>query len=290
MNKAVLHSHIADWITLCKLNISLPVTLSTFTGFVLYAGSVSVNALIVCAGVLLLACSSSALNHILEKKTDALMPRTSSRPIPAGRISVQTASLFVVAAAAVGALLLSFTGTVPLLLGLFNLAWYSLVYTYLKKITAFAVIPGSLVGAIPPVIGWTAAGGDILQAHIILVAFFFFIGQIPHFWLIVLRYGKDYEVAGLPSITTLFSNSQLVNLTLIWVAATAMSAVMLVLFGVFKTLFFSLAIFLLVVILLLSFRNWLGINKLPNPKNAFLAINIFYLGIMLALIGDSFLR
>lgn len=287
MNKAVLHSHIADWITLCKLNISLPVTLSTFTGFVLYAGSVSVDALIVCAGVLLLACSSSALNHILERRTDALMPRTSSRPIPSGRIRVQTASLFVVAAATAGALLLSFSGIVPLLLGLFNLGWYSLVYTYLKKFTAFAVIPGSLVGAIPPIIGWTAAGGDILHVHIILVAFFFFIGQIPHFWLIVLRYGKDFKMAGLPSITMLFSDFQIVTLTLIWVTATAMSAIMLVLFEVFTSFFISISIFLMVILLLLSFRKWVGVSILPNPKLAFLAINLFYLGVMLALIVDG---
>jgi heme o synthase len=287
MNKAVLRSHIADWITLCKLNISLPVTLSTFTGFVLYAGSVSVDALIACAGVLLLACSSSALNHILEKETDALMPRTSSRPIPSGRISVPIALLFVVASATAGALILSFNGIVPLLLGLFNLGWYSLVYTYLKKITAFAVIPGSLVGAIPPIIGWTAAGGDILHVHIILVAFFFFIGQIPHFWLIVLRYGKDYEVAGLPGITTLFSNTQLVSLTMVWVAATAMSAIMLVLFEVFTSFIVSISIFLMVILLLLSFRKWIGVNKLPNPKHAFMAINLFYLGVMLALIVNG---
>jgi heme o synthase len=290
MNKATVHVSLNDWIALCKLNISLPVALSTFTGFLLYAGSVSPSVIYVCFGVLLLACAASALNHILERKTDALMPRTLMRPIPSGRISVQAAGIFVAVAAATGALLLSFNGLIPLILGLFNLIWYSLVYTKLKRITAFAVVPGSLVGAIPPIIGWTAAGGQAWDLHIILVAFFFFVGQIPHFWLIIMRYGKDYEAAGLPSLTGLFSISQLAKLTLIWVAATAMTAVMLVFFGVFNTLFFSLAIFLLVIILLLSFRSWLGINKLPNPKNAFLAINIFYLGIMLALIGDSLLR
>jgi heme o synthase len=290
MNKAVTRSRIADWTALCKMNISLPVTLSTFTGFVLYAGSVSFDVLIVCAGVLLLACSSSVLNHILEKKTDALMPRTSTRPIPSGRISVQNASLFAVVAATAGALLLSLNGIGPLLLGLFNLAWYSLVYTHLKRVTAFAVIPGSLVGAIPPVIGWSAAGGDILHVHIILVAFFFFIGQVPHFWIIVMRYGKDYDAAGLPGLTTIFSSEQLVNLTLVWVGATAVAAVFLVLFGVFETLIFSVAIHLMVILFLLSFRKWIGSNQICNPKHAFMAINLFYLGMMLALIGDGMIR
>lgn len=290
MNKAVPRSRIADWTALCKMNISLPVTLSTFTGFVLYAGSVSFDVLIVCAGVLLLACSSSVLNHIIEKKTDALMPRTSSRPIPSGRISVQTASLFAVVAATAGALLLSLSGIVPLLLGLFNLAWYSLVYTHLKRVTAFAVIPGSLVGAIPPVIGWSAAGGDVLHVHIILVAFFFFIGQVPHFWIIVMQYGKDYDAAGLPGLTRVFSSEQLVNLTLVWVGATAVAAVFLVLFGVFETLIFSVAIFLMVILFLLSFRKWIGSNQIRNPKHAFMAINLFYLGMMLALIGDGMIR
>jgi heme o synthase len=285
-----MYSQIADWKTLCKLNITVPVTLSAFTGFVLYSGSIDFETFVVCAGVLLLASSSSISNHIIERRTDALMSRTASRPIPTGRIRVETASLVAVILGIAGAALLFTIGFIPMLLGIINLLWYILVYTPLKKVTAFAVVPGSVIGAIPPVIGWTAAGGHVFDFHIILVAFFFFIGQIPHFWMIIMLLGKDYEAAGLKSISKVFSNHQIVNLTLMWVAATAMAAILLVLFEVFTTFAIAIIIFLMVILLLLTFRKWAGEHHLPSPKIAFLSINLFYLGVMLALIAEGFLK
>jgi heme o synthase len=284
-----MRSSFNDWIVLCKLNITLPVTLSTFTGFVLFKGELSAITFIVCAGVLLLASSASIINHILEWKTDALMPRTSRRPLASGRINIFRAYIVALISGTLGSLLLLRTGIIPLTLGLFNLLWYTLIYTWLKKHTAFAVVPGSLVGAIPPIIGWTAAGGTALDKEIILVAFFFFIGQIPHFWLLVMRYGKDYEVAGLPSLSKLLSDNQLQNLTLIWVAATTMAAILLVVLGVFKSLPASIAVYVMTALLLFAFRKWIRANNPPDPKPAFLVINFFYLGIMLALIGDALL-
>ena len=283
------HSSVHDWLVLCKLNITLPVTLTAFTGFVLFKEELSAVAFFVCAGVLLLASAASIINHILELKTDALMPRTSSRPLAAGRIGVFSASLVSLILGCLGLLLLIRTGIIPLALGLFNIFWYTIVYTQLKKITAFAVVPGSLVGAIPPIIGWTAAGGAVFDKQIILVAFFFFIGQIPHFWLLVMRYGKDYETAGLPSLSALLTDAQLKNLTLIWVAATAMAAVLLIVFGIFQTLPATIAVFLMALLLLFAFRKWVGVSKLPDPKPAFIVINLFFLGMMLALIAEALL-
>lgn len=287
--KNAMRSSFYHWLVLCKLNITLPVTLTTFTGFVLFKGGLSALALFVCTGVLLLASSASIINHILERRTDALMSRTSSRPVASGRIDVFSASIVALILGTLGLLLLLRTGIIPLSLGLFNLLWYTLIYTHLKKATAFAVVPGSLVGAIPPIIGWTAAGGAALDKEIILVAFFFFIGQIPHFWLLVMRYGKDYEVAGLPSLSALLSEAQLKNLTLIWVVATAMAAILLIIFGVFKTLPAIITVFIMTVLLLFAFRKWIGVNMLPDPKPAFLVINLFYLGMMLALMSDALL-
>jgi protoheme IX farnesyltransferase len=70
-----------------------------------------------------------------------------------------------------------------------------LVYTLLKRKTPFAIIPGSLVGAIPPAVGWVAAGGYLFDPQIIIISFFFFIWQIPHFWLLLLIFDKDYKQA-----------------------------------------------------------------------------------------------
>ena len=70
-----------------------------------------------------------------------------------------------------------------LLLGWLALVWYNLVYTFLKRITPHAVIPGSFIGAIPPLIGWVAAGGSLLDFRAWVLALFFFVWQVPHFYL-----------------------------------------------------------------------------------------------------------
>ena len=119
------------------------------------------------------------------------MKRTAGRPIPAGVISVSRAILFATGSALLGTALLMLTGA-PLAagIGVFTLLWYNLVYTPLKRITAFAVLPGALVGALPPLIGWTAAGGIPWDMQIITVAFLLFVGQMPHYWLLLLKIGN----------------------------------------------------------------------------------------------------
>ena len=189
---------------LTKIRITSFVTLTTAFGFICYSGKFSVSMITPLLGILLLACGSAVINHIQEFKTDALMDRTKNRPIPSGKVSVKDASLISLLLVLTGSILLSVNGMVPLLLSLLNLFWYNVVYTPLKKISPIAIIPGSLVGAIPPAVGWTSAGGSILDPQILIISFFFFIWQIPHFWLLLLVLGKDYEKAGFPTLTQLF--------------------------------------------------------------------------------------
>jgi protoheme IX farnesyltransferase len=108
-----------------------------------------------------------------------------------------------------------------LLLGVFAVFWYNALYTYLKRFTAFAAVPGALIGAIPPLIGYSAAGGRLGDPLILLVAIFFFIWQIPHFWLLMLMMGDQYRDAGLPAITAKFARPQLARITFTWMLATA---------------------------------------------------------------------
>ena len=82
--------------------------------------------------------------------------------------------------------------------GLLTFYWYNAVYTPLKKKTALAIIPGSLVGALPPVAGWLAAGGNLLDLKIGIVALYFFVWQIPHFMAIAWLYRADFSRAGFP--------------------------------------------------------------------------------------------
>ena len=95
-----------------------------------------------------------------------------------------------------------------------------------------AAVPGGVVGAIPPVIGWVAGGGDPFDPRIASVAFFFFMWQVPHFWLLLIfSCGSDYERAGLPSLTRTFSVAQISRITFMWILGTVMASVLIPLFG-----------------------------------------------------------
>jgi protoheme IX farnesyltransferase len=190
------------------------------------------------AGVFLLSCGACALNQYQERSVDARMARTSRRPIPSGRIRPGQALGWALLLILSGEGLLLFTGNnaVPLL-GAAAVCWYNVLYTGLKKVSAFAVVPGALVGCLPPVMGWAAGSGTLSDPRLAALAFFFFMWQVPHFWLHVLTYGKEYAEAGLPSLTDVFSSAQLERLAFQWVSATAVSALLLGLSGLLQSPF-----------------------------------------------------
>ncbi|MCX7878638.1 MAG: UbiA family prenyltransferase, partial [Ignavibacteria bacterium] len=138
---------------LIKFRITSLVTLTTAMGYILASGDfISLEGLIyVSSGIFLLAAAASCLNHWQESKTDALMERTRYRPIPSGRIEPNSVlSLFVILFISGSLVLLSKSGFYSFLAGVFTFIWYNFIYTPLKRKTAFAIIPGALVGALPP--------------------------------------------------------------------------------------------------------------------------------------------
>ena len=278
-------------IRLTKPIITLSVAFSALTGFVLFSGSFSEGWLSMYLGVLLIAAGSSAINHIQEAETDRIMERTRNRPIPSGQMSIMQARIWAAILALSGAILLWYqTNPQATLLAVFTLFWYNIIYTPLKKVTPWAILPGAVVGAIPPVIGWTAAGGALTNPDIIFIAFFFFIGQIPHFWLILLRYGKDYEEAGFPSISKTFNTGQISRLTFTWTTATAMTAIMLCIFRIIRTTEVSAIVIFLSLALIISFYKWPGVKKPAQVDRAFRIMNLYFLLMMILLITDAILR
>jgi len=218
-------------VQLSKVRIACLSTASAATGFVLAYHGVSAAMLPMLAGVFLLASGAAALNQAQEGDIDALMKRTRNRPIPTGRIRAREAVVVAAALIAAGSVLLS-PHTIAMLLGFVSVLWYNGVYTPLKRVSAFAAIPGGVVGAIPPVIGWVAGGGSALDPRIIAVAFFFFVWHVPHFWLLLLRIGDEYARAGLPTLTRMFSRPQFARIIYVWMLATAAACVSMPLFGV----------------------------------------------------------
>lgn len=280
------------YLQLGKPQITFPVSLSAFAGYVLYQGAMMPGWWQTIAGVFLMSFTSSAINQVQDAGIDSRMERTRKRPIPSGRIKPYQAMIVAQFTGLAGFLMLAHfnASSTPAILSLVTLACYNLVYTPLKRVTAFAVLPGALVGALPPIIGWTAAGGSMLHPHILLLGFFFFVGQIPHFWLILLKYDEDYTAAGLPTLLQLFSVNQIRTMTLAWVAATAMAALLLPIAKVIQTTGLAMLIILLTAFLLLSFRKWFQAGAMPNPQKAFTALNFYYLIMMVVIVVDAMVR
>jgi protoheme IX farnesyltransferase len=260
-----------------KMKISLLASLSTATGYLLATGKITIHMLLPTAAVFLLACGSCALNQYQEREIDQWMERTKSRPIPSGRLNPDTALWISIGLILLGSLiLLSGAGDLALALGLFSVLWYNLIYTPLKRKTAFAAIPGALVGAIPPALGWVTGGGRIIDPRIGGVALFFFIWQMPHFWLLLLDSSEDYEKTGLPSMTKIFSAKQIRRIIFIWLLSTGVSSLIIPLLGLLNSVFFYL---LLVAVVFWLFWNTIIFLRSHDDKDVlratFMKLNIY---------------
>nr|WP_218892428.1 heme o synthase [Edaphobacter lichenicola] len=193
---------LADYATLFKLRVSTMVIITAGAGF--YLGSLRsgispfhAGLLQALAGIAVVTCGSSALNQALERKTDSLMRRTASRPMAAGRISLTHGLVLGFAAIFLGSLYLAYTtnlltGTLTLLTAI----GYVAIYTPLKRVTTINTFIGAFPGALPPLIGWTAARGIIEWPGVALFAILF-VWQFPHFMAIGWMYREDYARAGI---------------------------------------------------------------------------------------------
>lgn len=275
-------------VELGKIRIALLVTMSSFAGYVLNSGKIDLYALVPVSGVFFLALGSGAINQYQERNFDGLMQRTIQRPIPAGKISAQKALLIGFSLIITGAIILLLAANLmALILGLLTIFWYNGLYTYLKRITALAVIPGSLIGSLPPLIGWASFQPNIFSSQPLALALFFFIWQIPHFWLLILNFGSEYSKAGFASLTDILNQAQLSRLTFVWIAATAVSVILLPLFGLGNSLSSKLLLFLLSILLIGRSTVLLHhIKQNSSFTGAFKSINLFILAVMVVLTLD----
>jgi len=277
-----------NWLQLSKLKIMLPVSLTGFTGYFIYNPHFSSKLILVSFGILLLAVAASALNQIQEVGLDSKMKRTLDRPIPAGRIKLRHAIIFSLCSLLAGMFLIYSAGNLlAVLIGILTVLWYNGIYTCLKRITAFAVVPGAITGALPPLIGWVAAGGEVWAKPIIFLEFLFFTGQIPHFWLLILKYGEEYRNAAIPTLTDIFKIEQVNRLTFTWVLVSVIAAMFLCYFEIIKSgpiiaILLSASLFL---VWKFSALIKTGADDKNYKKYSFL-LDLYFLLILLLLIGD----
>ena len=191
----------SDFVDLTKPRITLMVLVTTTLGFLTAGGAAGLPTLgFVLVGVGLLSSGASALNHVWERETDALMRRTADRPLPAGRLKSSSALVFGVVLSLVGLFALAL-GVNPLttMLGALALTSYVFVYTPLKRMTSLATLVGAVPGALPPVMGWTAAAASLGAGAWVLFGILF-LWQLPHTLAIAWLYREDYARAGFPML------------------------------------------------------------------------------------------
>ncbi|MBK8946785.1 MAG: protoheme IX farnesyltransferase [Ignavibacteriae bacterium] len=274
-------------IELTKFKITFFVSVTTTVGFILFDAKINFDLLIVTLGVLFLAAGASALNEYQERNLDGKMPRTITRPIPSGRISAKYALTSSMILIFFGSVILFISGKIVLALGIFTLLWYNLIYTPLKLITPFAIIPGSLVGALPPMIGWAAAGGEIFEYKILALAGFLFIWQIPHFWLLILMYDDQYKKAGFPTLSNIFSFLQIKIITYFWILILVLSSYVFFQVrlseGIFSNILLIIFGSLTLALTIFNLQN----NSKQNFRNKFLIINAYVLSVLLLITTES---
>ena len=211
-----------DWAEVFKCRRCLPAALSAGFGGILFRPVADTQLTVMLFGVLLLACGCAGLNSVQERHTDSYFHRTSHRPLVTGRLNRQTAFGLSVLSLAAGLVLLA-SGhpprLLPPLLGLAALLFYNGIYTPLKAVTVLAILPGGLAGALPPLIGWSAAGGQLEDPRAWMVFSLFFLWQIPHYCLIVLHYLQEYRIGPYPSLARLFAEPALERIILLWILA-----------------------------------------------------------------------
>ena len=178
--------------TLYKLRLGFFVVMSAVLGWFMGADEVDLRTmLLLTVGGYLLTGASIGLNQIFERDTDAIMTRTANRPLPTGRMSVEAAWAWSVSAGIIGIGCLYLLNPLSALLGVIALVLYAFVYTPMKSKTSLCVFVGAIPGALPPMIGYVAATGEIgIEAGVLFAVQFMW--QFPHFWAIAWLAHEDY--------------------------------------------------------------------------------------------------
>lgn len=290
MSKSQNPKLLRDYLSLTKPLVTLGVTLTAFTGYVINAEEIFIPELIsLVIGVMLMSGGAAAYNHIVERKTDSLMERTRHRPVASGRISSETARIFATLLTLLGfALLFLQTKPICALLGAINIAWYIWVYTPLKRKSVWAVFVGTITGVIPFFMGVFAATNHFINPLNLLVAAYLMMWQIPHFFLLAHRYGDEYHKAGIASIAKRINQGNIIKIYHLWVLACCLIAMLMPLLGLL-TNFVSNWIVAATALSVIALTIFELLSKKRNIhfKLSFMATNLMQVVLMITLAVDN---
>tara|TARA_B100000949_G_scaffold227994_1_gene234962 strand:+ start:222 stop:1106 length:885 start_codon:yes stop_codon:yes gene_type:complete len=192
-----------DYAELCKPKVVALMLLTMLVGMYLAVpGSIALSTLVFSlTGVGLAASSAAAINHLVDRRIDAIMHRTRKRPIAQGRVSTSQAIIFAAVLGVVGlSILILEVNTLTAVLTFVTLIGYAGIYTgYLKRATPQNIVIGGLAGAAPPLLGWTAVTNH-LDPQALLLVLIIFTWTPPHFWALAIYRYEDYKDAEIPML------------------------------------------------------------------------------------------
>ena len=242
-----------DYLDLCKLRVVLLMLITAFVGMSLAVpGWVPWQPLIFgLLGIGLLASAAAAVNHLVDRRIDAIMGRTLHRPIPTGRVSMKNAVIFASVLGLLGFLMLGFlVNWLTAVLTALTLVGYAGVYTmYLKRATPQNIVIGGFAGAMPPLLGWTAVTGHFAPEAWLLVMIIF-VWTPPHFWALAIFRHEEYEKIDLPMLTKTHGLRYTRNCILIYTFLLLVVSLMPYFLGMLGLLYFIVTLALNIIFII----------------------------------------
>lgn len=287
VERPVVVPSLRDYLELSKSRIVFMVVITTVAGFLFAAQKVDplllLHALI---GTALVAAGTNALNQYVERAHDAKMHRTRNRPLPAGRITPRAALVFSSAIAIIGTLYLGLAvNWLTAALGAFTLTSYIFVYTPLKRISTICTIVGAIPGAIPPLMGWTAATNEIGLGGVIVFAILF-LWQLPHFMAISWIHREDYARGGFAMLSVQDGDGLAVARQAIYYALALLAvSVTPTFFGLTGPVYLAGAVICGTAMLVASIRFYFDRGR--SARSLFMISNLYLLTVMLLLVVDA---
>lgn len=286
-------SVIQDFKEITKMRLALSVVFSSVAGYLLGVDTISWSTLLLLSiGGYFMVGASNAFNQIIERDLDVLMDRTKNRPIPSGRMSVNTAFIIAAVFTISGISVLYFINPQTAMFGAISIFIYVSLYTPLKTKTPLSVFIGAIPGAIPFMLGWVAATNDfgIEPGTLFMIQFFW---QFPHFWAIGWFLFDDYKKGGffmLPTGKKDKSTATQIVIYTVWTVVTSLIPV----FGVTGKLYITPVSGVLILILgAFLLRYAIRLYKVKDAKTAkqLMLASVSYITLLqIIYVADKFIR
>ncbi|WP_103070012.1 heme o synthase [Aquimarina sediminis] len=286
-------SVIQDFKEITKMRLALSVVFSSVAGYLLGVETVSLSTLLLLAiGGYFMVGASNAFNQIIERDLDKLMDRTKNRPVPAGRMSVNTAFAIATLFTIAGISVLYSINPKTAMFGAISIFIYVSVYTPLKTKTPLSVFVGAIPGAIPFMLGWVAATNDfgIEPGTLFMVQFFW---QFPHFWAIGWFLFEDYKKGGFFMLPTGKRDQGTAVQVIIYTTWTIVTSLIPV-FGVTGKLYLTPVSGVIILILgIFLLRSAIRLYKIRDAKTAkqLMLVSVLYITLLqIVYVADKFIR